>query len=282
MNAFTKVLVVLVLLLSVGFAASQIILYGKREKLGAALEDTRARLSAATQKVNDLSAQLADTQEKMDRTISDLRLANQTLESRLADKTQQANDLTDQLAQQTASVRQLTELSQSQLDSINNLKEQIAQLDAQGADLRAQIEAKVAEVQRLTDTIKDKNATIGELDQQLTEVKKENKRLADANEDMTAKLADLVRRGIQIEPEYAPAINGKVLEVDARLKTAVIDKGSLAGVKPNTEFTIYRDSQFVARMVITDVDKLVSVGHMVLLAEGQLPRQGDDATTQIR
>ena len=282
MNAFTKVLIVLVLVLSVVFAASQIILFGKRENLGAALKDTNASLKVAKLKAADFEEQLKDRTQAMDRAVADLRLTNQTLGTQVADKAQQVSDLNDKLGQETAQATRLGELAQNQLDNINVQKDRIVQLEAQGSDLRGQIEAKVAEVQQLTDTIKDKNATIGGLDQQLTETKKDNKQLADANEEMTAKLADLVQRGIRIEPAYAPLINGKVLEVDTHLRTAVIDKGSLAGVKPNTEFTIYRDSQFVARMVITDVNKQVSVGHVLLLAEGAEPKQGDNATTQIR
>ena len=282
MNAFTKVLVVLVLLLSIGFAASQIWLYGKREKLGAALDIKITQLRQSEGKANQLTAKLNRLTGDTDRTIADLRLQAQDLQSKLDSSNQNAQTLQGRLDLTDASVKSLTELSQAQLGAIQTRDASIKQLQDQNADRQAQLEAKVAQVQQLTETIKDKNANIGDLEQQLTEIKKENKNLADANEDMTAKIADMVKRGIQVEPAYAPPINAKVLTVDTKLKTAVIDKGTIAGVKPNTQFTIYRDSQYVARIVITDVDKQVAVGRVTLLAQGQEPKQGDDATTTIR
>jgi DNA repair exonuclease SbcCD ATPase subunit len=282
MNAFTKVLVVLVLVLSIGFAASQIWLYGKREKLGAALDTKVMQLRQTENKANQLTADLSKLRGDTDRTIADLRLQAQDLQSKLDTSNQNVQTLQGRLDLTDASVKSLTELSQAQLGTIQTRDASIKQLQDQNADRQAQLEAKVAQVQQLTDTIKDKNANIGDLEQQVTETKKENKKLADANEDMTAKIADMVKRGIEVEPAYAPPINAKVLTVDTALKTAVIDKGSMAGVKPNTEFTVYRDSQYVARIVITDVDKQVAIGRVSLLAQGQEPKQGDDATTRIR
>ncbi len=282
MNAFTKVLVILVLVLSLIFAATQVVLYGKRMELHQALTQAGTKLTTANGQVADLSKQLSEKTASTDRTIADLRTQVQGLQSDLATANQNIESLQKDRDQQVASVKSLTATTQTQLASIDNLNAQIKQLQDQNADREKQIQDKTSQLAQLTDQLKASQAQAGDLDQQLTESKKENKKLVDANEDMTAKLVALRQRGIETEAAFAPPISAKVITVDNKLHTAVIDKGSAAGVKPNTEFTIYRDSTYVAHMYITDVDKQVAAGQVTLLAQGQEPKQGDDATTTIR
>jgi len=202
MNAFTKVLVVLVLLLSVGFAASQIVLYGKRQDLSAMLDKATSDLKAASTLAADRAAQLKDLQDKTDRTISDLRVQAQDLQTRLSDKTLEAAGLQSQFTTEQASVKSLTEATKSQLASIDSLNANLRERDAKIADQGAQLTAKITQIADLTETVKQANAKIGEQEQQITAVKKENKKLADANDDMMAQLQDLVRRGVEVAPTY--------------------------------------------------------------------------------
>lgn len=282
MNTFTKVLVVLVLALSLLFAGLQIAFYQRRENLSELLNTANGNLRTQTKLAADKTAELKDLTDKTDRTISDLRVQVQGLQSDVAGKNQDIAGLQSERTTLVASIASLTEATKTQLASIDALNANVAQVKADRDDKAAQLTAKAKEVIDLTETVKQKNANIGDLEQQITEVKKDNKKLADANDDMMAQLQDLVRRGVDITRQYGPPINAKVLDVDAKLRTAVIDKGSVAGVKPNTEFTIYRDSTYVAKIVITDVDKQVAVGRVSLLAKGTEPQQGDDATTLVR
>jgi len=282
MNAFTKVLVILVLVLSLIFAATQVVLYGKRVKLGDALTQKTAQLDTANKQVKDLTTQLSDKTATTDRTIADLRTQAQDLQGKLETANQDVQRLQKEKGQQVASVNDLTATNQRQLDTLNQKIAALDQADKDKADLRSQIQDKTQKLAQVTADLKASEARAGDLDQQLTEVKKERKKLADANEDMTAQLVALRQRGIETTAAFAPPISAKVITVDAKLHTAVIDKGSTAGVKRNTEFTIYRDSQYVAHMYITDVDQQVAAGQVTLLAKGLEPEQGDDATTTIR
>jgi chromosome segregation ATPase len=282
MNTSTRVLVVLVLLLSVGFAASQIVLYGKRQDLSALLTDATGKLDKANKLTADLAKQLADAKDSADRTISDLKNQAQDLKSRLDDKTQQYAELEGKNTTLLANNTSLTEQTKGQAEQMLALNNNVKERDAKIADQGAQLTAKAAELVQRDETIKEKNAKIGEQEQQITAIKKEEKKLADANDDMMAQLQDLVRRGVDITPTYGPPIDAKIISVDAKDHTAAIDKGSVAGVKPNTQFTIYRDSTYVAKIVITDVDKQVAVGRVSLLAKGAQPMEGDDATTLVR
>jgi peptidoglycan hydrolase CwlO-like protein len=282
MNAFTKVLVILVLVLSIGFAASQIILYGKRVKLNTALAQANSQLSQVTSQKNDLDKQLSDLKAGTDRTIADLKNQNQDLDSKLKDAGQNIASLQNDSAQKQASITSLSANTKTLGDTINQKDAALAQADKDKDDLTKQVQDKVTQLAQVTTQLKDSEAKAGDLTQQLTESKKQNVKLADANETMSSQLADLVKRGFNIEPAAAPPINAKVLTVNSQLNTAVINKGSESGVQKNTEFTIYRDSTYVARMIITDVDKQVAAGRVTILAKGQEPQQGDDATTTIR
>ena len=55
-----------------------------------------------------------------------------------------------------------------------------------------------------------------------------------------------------------------------------------AGVKPNTEFTIYDDAGYVAKLIIHDVDPLVSGGLVMLVARDRTVEVGDKVTTEVR
>ncbi len=282
MNAFTKVLVILVLVLSLIFAATQVVLYGKRVKLGQALTQRTEALTQKTAEATKAAKDYADLKAQTDQTMSNLRTKGQSLESELAAAKQDIEGLKKEKALQTAQATSLSATIKQQADKLTQKDDAIAKAAQDNADLRAQIDSKVKQLAQVTSDLKASQAHAGDLDQQLTEVKKEKKKLADANEDMTAKLVALRRRGIETEAAFAPPISAKVITVDNKLHTAVIDKGSAAGVKPNTEFTIYRDSTYVARMYITDVDKQVAAGQVTLLAQGLEPKQGDNATTTIR
>lgn len=283
MNAFTKVLVVLVLVLSLGFAVSQMVLYGRREDVGQQLTKARQQVKTLTDQRDELQGQLSDAKQRLQNVRSQKNTEIDRLKNETQNLTEQNELVRTRLNTAEASVQQLTETTQAQSQRIDDARAQIDELKTRIADLSGQVEEKIAQVQDLQETIRSKNSNIGDLEHTLAQVKKQRQELTAENKRYQAKLAELVQRGIEIEPAYAPPINGRVVRVDPELRTAVIDRGSEAGVKPNTEFTVYRDGQFVANLIVTDVvDKQASVGRATLLAEGKSVQVGDKATTEIR
>jgi len=281
MSALTKVLVVLVLLLSVGFAVSQMILYGKREDYAAKYRQASEQLQKAQQDAKDWQAKYEDQVRTADTRIADLTTQVQKLQGQLKDADGQRSFLKgelDKVNKQNASLAQenqgLAAQLTTHLQTIQELKDTVADRDKT-------IEQKVAAIDQLQKTIQDKNKNISDLNYQLVQLKKANAKLADEQAQLQAVIADLVRKGIQVPPAFGPPITGVVLRVNPDVKAAVIDKGKSAGVKPNMPFTIFNDAGMVATLVITDVDDSVAAGRITHLVEGKQIKPGDRATNEV-
>jgi len=282
MSAVAKVLVVLVLLLSAGFAASQIILYGKRENFGQLYLET-------AQQLKDTSGKLAETQKALsDKTTAFDTQKEQTsteiasLESALADERTRVQDLNAQLERMTTAVQQLTAANQDQEQRLQVREQTVEQLRATVSERDQTIKDNLDKIDELQNTIAQRDATIGELTHELNQTKKTNVQLAESEQRLQDTIAGLIQRGIEVEPALAPAINGRVIQVDLAIGAAVIDRGTAAGVKPNTQFTIYNDGGYVASLITHQVQDTLSVGKVQMLAPGKQVQVGDRVTTEVR
>lgn len=282
MNAVTKVLVVLVLLLSAGFAASQIVLYGKREDFGAKYLETAQQLTDTTQKLKQAEGALHDKTVEYDQFKVARDTEVQALQNSLADEKTRVRELSADLARMTTSVQSLTTANQEQEQRLAVRDQTVEGLREIVTERDEAIKQNLDKIEELIAGGGEKDATIGELEHQLNQVKKAKVELAESEKFLHDTIAGLIRRGIEVEPALAPAINGKVIQVDAVVGAAVIDKGAVAGVKPNTQFTIYNDEGYVASLVIHTVQDELAVGKVMLAAEGRQVSQGDKATTEVR
>ena len=281
MNAVTKVLIVLVFALSVVFAASQVILYGKRENYGKAYENAdQARRTALSQKA-EAEGRLKDTQIALDTVKARLETENDGLRADLA----QAQVRERELELLTG---ELNNTIQQRGVRITALEGDIAKRDGNIEELRATIAQRDKSIKEQLDkigglegTVAQRDATIGQLDHNLTETKKSLKTTSESEGRLLAILGELAKRDIAIPPAPLPLVNGRVVRVDLEHGVAVVDKGKDAGVKPNTQFTIYDGNQYVARLVIHDVQPTNSVGIIRLEAAGKEVKEGDKATTEI-
>lgn len=281
MNAVTKVLIVLIFILSIVFAASQVILFGKREDFGAKYAQAAAQLTNTRAAEEKVKAELADLKNAYDRAKLDFEARAAGLEKELADAKSNASNLSGQ-------VKVLTTTVQQHADLINSLQAEVATRDKSIDDLKATLVQRDQTIKEHLDKIAELNATvatrvasIGELKHALTETKKALKTTSDNEADLLAIMAELRQRGIAVPPMPLPAINGRVVRVDPKNGIAVVNKGERAGVKPNTQFTVYSGTDYVARLIIHDVQPDNSVGLIQLLADGKKVRQGDRATTEI-
>jgi len=281
MNALTKVLVVLVLLLSVFFAASQVWLYGKRERFGRLyLDEVRARTDLE-QKLSKAQADLADVRraadETKDKLDADLLAARTDLENERA----RAASLDGQVRQLTAGVQSLSDGAQKLEVALANRDQAIQELNATVVDRDQAIRQNMDKIGELQKAVADRDGTIGTLQHELTETKKVHKAVAESEARLQAIIAELVERGVQVPPVPLPVIDGRVVSVDVEHGVAVVDKGAGAGVKPNTQFTIYDDDGYVSKLVINDVQPDVSLGRIIVLADDKQVKRGDRATTRI-
>jgi beta-lactamase regulating signal transducer with metallopeptidase domain len=80
-------------------------------------------------------------------------------------------------------------------------------------------------------------------------------------------------------PQDPPPLRGKVTGVNLETGTVMISIGTDQGVVQGQEFTVYRDGNFVAKIVIDRADLAESAGKIVLRKE--VPRVGDEASWPI-
>lgn len=281
MNALAKVLVVLVLVLSVGFAASQVVLYGQREDYGRKFIDERKLANDLQQRLTNAQADLADTRRTADETKETLESQLLAAKTALEDENAHAADLQSQVVQLTASVQSLSDGNQKLDAALANRDNAIQELRTTVADRDQSIRQDLDKIGGLQKTVADRDGTIGTLQQDLTETRKTYKVVAESEARLKAIVAELVERGVQVPPVPLPVIDGRVVSVDAEHGVAVVNKGEGAGVKPNTQFTVYNDGGYVSRLVINNVQPDVSLGRIIVLAEGKQVKPGDLVTTRI-
>jgi len=282
MNAVAKVLVIFVLLLSAAFATSQILLFRKREDYGKKYLEERQARAAAQKQLTDAQAQLAQMTRERDDWKAKYESETASLRSELQNQKDRVAELTKQVEQMAASVQQLTAATKEQEARLATREQTVDQLKNTLAERDATIQQNLDKINQLQDAIAQRDATIGNLQLELNAAKKKNVELAETTRQLQDKIAGLIRRGIEIEPALAPPINGRIIKVDTSVGAAVIDKGALAGVKPNTEFTVYRGDDYVASLVIHRVEDQLSVGRLRSVAKGKTVQQGDKVTTEVR
>lgn len=280
MSAVTKTLVVLVFALSVAFAAMQVVLYGKRDNYGTAYVETSKKLSAEVKKTQDLQKELADLKRSSDMDKDRLETANDQLAEQKSTADLRIKELDLQNGKLAAAVEgandTVTALEgniQTRDQNIENLKKIIVERDAA-------IKEHLARITALDTTVAERDATIGKLDHDLTETKKTLVATKASEEDLLAIISNLRKRGVEIQPVALPIVNGQVVRVNSEYGAAVVDKGAKDGVKPNTTFTIYDGTNYIARLIIQDVQPESSVG-MITLVAGREVKEGDKATTEI-
>ncbi len=280
MNALAKVLVVIVLVLSLVFAGAEIALYGKRENYGKKFIDeakahtaTTAALDKAQQQLTDTRRELDTFREKTDKDISDLNTT-------LANAKQRELELSKSNDQLNASVQNLTETTKglgtdlaARDQTIDGLRNAVSQRDEaikQGLD----------KIDGLQKTVAARDASIADLDAKLTDTKKQLVKVTESENQLNAIIGELVQRGVHVPPAPLPVIDGTIVGV--RDHYAVVDKGAKEGVKPNTQFVVYRDSQYVGKLIIDAVQPDMASGRMDLMAPNASVALGDSATTRIQ
>lgn len=281
MNALSKVLIVLILLLSAGFAFSQMILFGRREKFADLYHAEAAELATTKTQLSRVEGELRDKTVESD-----------TLKNRLEDQVRQlANDLDGEKTRSkdlNTQVEKLTTLVQTQGNRITNMVGDIGtkdntidELETTVGERDGTIRQNLDKIDSLGTTIAERDAAIGDLEHRLTESKKAHQQVTLNQERLEAIIGELIAQGVQVPPTPPPIINGRVVRVNTERGIAVVDKGGEAGVKVATQFTIYDEAGYVGKVVIHDVQSAVAAGRVSLLADGKEVKQGDRATTEI-
>ncbi|MBS3762007.1 MAG: hypothetical protein KGZ25_01765 [Planctomycetes bacterium] len=283
MNAFAKVLVVFVLLLSTGFAVSQMMLYQKRtqwrgkyatvkkkydeaeKKKEKYYKELQSTLSSKDQLKNSLKREIANLTDKVDAAndrIGTLSKDKETLNDRLTDRINRVKDLETQVGQK------------------NGI---IDQRDATIGKLKKGQQALLNQVANLESTVADRDKKIDALDGEIANLNEEVAKVKNERNQFESQLAELERRGIHTGRKPPPIIDAKVARIDKDLGAVVLNKGKESKVRVGFPFIVYRDKRFIAKVYVMDVQENMSVARVDRSLGIPSPlRVGDNATTRIR
>jgi len=283
MNLFAKIVVFFILVLSVGFAVSQMALYSKRVnfKQQAAEWEQKAR-----QRQTDLEAAQAELQEKTqhyEQQVSQLQNQISSLKTETENQSQQIADLERRLSEANTDVRKLSVATDKLTDTITAKEEVIATLDNKNEQLAQTTSEQADKISQLDSQLADKTQQVQELQDIRQSQEKQIAQLEEKvqfYENMESRLA---QRGIHLPAEDVKGVDGQIIKVDPEYDLVVINKGKEDGVKVNYPFTIYRDSEYIAQAIVTDVNEKVSVARIEkgMVAEGKQVKTGDEATTRM-
>lgn len=293
MTFWAKLLTVIVLVLSVFFAAASALLFAGK---------TEWRQSFEALKKNT-DAKIADLNGKLQAMTNDYQKAD-------ADRTQLA---ADKLGLETTKKAQAEQIVQLQNDAsqknmlIDKMNSQITYLevDRKSADdryiamrdLKEKAEKEASDlVTKLADSEKA-NRQLTQRNAALTDdLQKTKENLTAVTEMLTAK-SELIAHLYDVFPNMRPQIdtfaklekrvNGKVVTVDEASGIVIINVGTKAGVEKDYKFTVYRNGEFkgMIRIFALNGDSLAAGRIEYLAKDAQAnPKKiemGDDVATAI-
>jgi myosin heavy subunit len=282
MNTFAKVLVVIVLLLSSGFAISQMVLYSKREMYRAKYAEERQQrtkledqLETKTEQVDEIRIARDQIQQRLTSQVNNLKEDLQDAELQISDLKRRNENL------QTTASETSTRLN-NLVDRLNEKDGVIDQLEQKVEDLDGDLKDALAKVENLDETVRTKENKIDQLDKRIAELQQEKRQIVQEREDLESVLAQLEAKGVHVGTTEVPIIEAKVVRVDNELGAVVLDKGKEDNVQVGYPFTIYRDSEYVARVYVQQVHEDYSLARVDKQLAQQDTKVGDEATTRIQ
>ena len=283
MNVFSKVLVVIVLLLSCGFVVSQMLLNSRREEWRAKYDDVNGQLATQKTKAQQLTTQSADLQQKLDNLRASSALEINALRDDVDGKTRQIAALgLDKEAYQAEAERSGTRVTS--LEGRLNAKDAaIESLSGRNHELDGQLKGALDKVASLQGDVRDKDNKIDELDGQVALLNKSLRETSQDRDALIGKLAYLQGIGVNVEilSGTIPMVDARVVQADNEIGSVVLDKGKNDNIEIGMAFAIYRGTTLIAKaevVQLTDDRCLAQVDHRL---DNMPVEMGDRATTRF-
>ena len=282
MNLYTKILVVVVLVLSVAFAVSQMMLHAKRVNWLDRYTQTKAKLDDATTRADSLDAQLKDLIRAADE--DKLRLETQVaaLTTESGAKTSRVADLDREKTKLVADFDEARIINNALVLRTDAQYAVITELKTKGDNLGKELQVALGKIEGLEGNVRAREKEIVGLHDQMAERDKTIKEVTEEKDMYAGTITALMKQGVHVPPPPAPAIDAKVARADNALGTVVLNKGKKDGVKVAHPFTIYRGTEFVAKVVVQQVEDQLCVARVERGLFNKAMMVGDDATTRIQ
>jgi len=273
LSLLTKIFVVLIAIFSIAFTMTTVNFVAKTTDWRSLANEYRAQVQVAeTHMRNQAAAQAAektawiDARKDLQSRIGELQTAEAQQLARIADLNQQLTELKSDKGSWE------TQANQAQIQ---------LQFEQQSADAerkqRKELEKRNMELERrnldLSERVNEQTAQIlvlvqqqNQLEQQLNMLREEGRRvsrgIAPTYESGSPSMVTDALGGVrpQAPPSTTP-IRGRITQVDGNL--AEVSVGSADGVREGLVFVIYRDSDYIGDLKITDVEPNISAGRII-------------------
>lgn len=284
MSTLTKIFVVLMVVFSIAFTMSTIGFVAKTNKWrdlasgyreNAQIVETHMRNLAAAHAAEktvwvdakrSLDARIAALEAEVERVNNDLVSSRENVAGLTTEKSNALAHADQLLAQ--LKVAETGRQEQSALREAAQTRN--SELETRNAELKYRVDEQSAQILVLVQQQR-------QLEQQLNIVREENRKLA-GNSGWSG--AGSVTTGAQSLPSGPPVtvapIRGEIVEVSGSLAT--ISVGSSDGVRDGMVFVIYRGTEYIGDLEVTDVEPNLSAGR--LMQTRATPRPADQVADE--
>lgn len=237
------------------------------------------------------------------------------------ERTQLTNDLTDREAKVANLKEALKERTQSAIEANNKLTQEQQdneKLKRESARFNETLANLRTDIKNINDRLAEKDTRISKLEEDRDKAKKEAEDYRIAKEaaqeqmyEMEIQLnnlqgqlgekeklvqnsqkelweakqitSQLKGRGINVSGLLGKEkpLDGIVTAIDAKLPIVMLSVGKDDGVEKGYQFTVYRGSEYIGRVVVEEVYKDASAGRVVKEMSVKTIQKGDNATTRI-
>jgi len=274
LSPLTKVFAVLVTVLAIGLSMVFIVYAAETPRWRQMYQDEKAARDAAEEKlaVNEslYNAQLRDKDAVIDSLQQRLAQANtqkRTLESTLEAVRRNLADMTnerDRFKIQNENLAQTVKIQSASLqrrsEQLDALRKQTITLQNQLADLNMRLEELTTNLGLVNERLKRERERVVQLEQENDQLRRK------LGEATTAKAVEPGPDQVSLRPptvSRAP-IRGRLTAVKGDL--AEISVGSADGVQKGMTFTVYRGADYVAKLVVQEVEPDRSGGRLFRIA----------------
>ncbi len=283
MNVFSKVLVVVVLLLSCGFVVSQMLLNSRREEWRVKYDATSSQLVTESKKARELGNELTVLRQDLGNLQTSSALEIKTLEDGAADKTRQIAALgRDKAAYQIEAERSGTQIA-SLMVTLEQNNTKIGGLQDRDHELHEQLTGALAKVEDLQTDVRDRLKQIDDKDDRIATLTRELRETSQDRDELHGELVRLQTMGINVAMlgDMVPIVDGRVVRASNEDGSMVINKGRNDNVKLGVAFAIYRGTTLIAKASVVDLQDT----RCVVQVDRRLPykpvEMGDMATTRF-
>ncbi|MBI4834685.1 MAG: hypothetical protein HY811_07715 [Planctomycetes bacterium] len=280
MNIFTKLVIILILVMSLVYTGFATIIFNTKENYKVMLH----KKDEATKKISEVdNAEITRQKEE----FAKLESETKALETEKKNKTAELTSSADKLTQEKNSLgdiqKNITELTAEN----ERMARDIEYERRRNEELHRDIETSR---KRFQETENDLNIAEARLINDRDDLARTKKELAALDEqyielsrkyDQAKSTLEAYQRNKDLKPPVTPYkdIRGKVLAVSQNTNVVIISAGETAGAKVGMEFTVSRDNKFIAKIKVDKVEENFSTATPVEKLSTDLIREQDDVTT---